>query len=231
MKLFRAFMRVDLGDLRPELMALIELMLATNILFQDNPKEVEVWLLGLPVMHYYPGMSPDAELIITERCDPTLLFLEDCLSRCMKTPHRYIDIYDDLATNNTQPEVSKAQIKNVSSPLLMTVLEQYDAKVKRGLLTKSALLGVTTYIRKVLVGLSARLTCLSVLLAISSKFEVAIDNFSAESGSDARALQKQLVILQLSLNHRPRVTQYVSPSSAEATRRYLAGLETVDISE
>jgi len=101
--------------------------------------EVGIWLDCLPrsERRLVKGSS------LTNERQSVVDFLDDCIQRFLKTPHKYRE----------QLETSDGQ----GSPLLMVVLEQLRAKIDRQLLSGSDILALATYMRMLLFRLSLSL--------------------------------------------------------------------------
>ncbi|KEP52900.1 ribosome 60S biogenesis amino-terminal protein [Rhizoctonia solani 123E] len=101
--------------LRTASSALITRLFGTSVLFEHDPKEVAAWIESLP--RHKHTTSPNAEDDITI----FLAFFDDVLSRCIKTPYKYLE-------QGKQLYASSNDIARMPSPLLMATLEQLRHK-------------------------------------------------------------------------------------------------------
>ncbi|CAE6427965.1 unnamed protein product, partial [Rhizoctonia solani] len=110
-RLLALHLRTPYPPLRTASSALIARLFRTSVLFEHDPKEVTAWIESLPRNKY------------TTQDDITvfLAFFDDVLSRCVKTPYKYLE-------QGKQLYASSADIVRMPSPLLMTTLEQLRHK-------------------------------------------------------------------------------------------------------
>ncbi|CAE6418313.1 unnamed protein product [Rhizoctonia solani] len=101
--------------LRTASSALITRLFGTSVLFEHDPREVVAWIESLPRNKH--TTSSDAEDDITT----FLAFFDDVLSRCIKTPYKYLE-------QGKQLYASSSDIVRMPSPLLMATLEQLRYK-------------------------------------------------------------------------------------------------------
>lgn len=100
------------AQLRTASEALIARLLSGSALFEHDPREALAWVRALPRIK--------GEIAVF------LVFLEDTLARCVKTPYRYLENGTKLygASNPT----TTINVSRMPSPLLMAVLEQLKNK-------------------------------------------------------------------------------------------------------
>ncbi|KAJ2915963.1 hypothetical protein MD484_g4428, partial [Candolleomyces efflorescens] len=109
----------------------------------------------------------DGTTLTDERLS-VIAFLEDCILRCLKTPYKYIEELEKLAGHSEAAGEGRntgAGGDSLPSPLLMTLVEQLEAKlVSQGgsassavLLTPSDVLAIASYLRALLFSLIGRL--------------------------------------------------------------------------
>lgn len=115
-----------------------------------------------------PGDTNPVQLL-TQRIH-LLSFLDDSVRRCLKTPYRYIE--DGFALS---PEtVSNLNPQDASSPLLMTILEQLQAKLLGQHIATEAALAVVMYVRKVVLGLTGKQPSLAFVAAILARLQAIV---------------------------------------------------------
>lgn len=161
-------------------------------MFQHNPEELHVWLDALPMgVRPEGGETPDGAPLKDER-ECVTSFMEACMQRCAKTPHRYIEDLDAVVSSFGDGDHALSV-----SPLLMAVLEQLNARMRNGSLEPSDALALTTFIRKVVVGLLGRQSEMGAFseLAMSLRRAVTGDGTFPELRVIALALRKECDVL------------------------------------
>jgi nucleolar pre-ribosomal-associated protein 1 len=128
--------------------SLLRQLLAPSIMFEHDPMEVDAWLSSMPKSPI--GGAGSAPADIAERLH-LLSFLDDCVRRCMKTPHRYMEDVIRLQAGETVLSASA-----LPSPLLATVLEQLQAKIAGHIVSAEAARIIIRYIRQVILALSRK---------------------------------------------------------------------------
>lgn len=133
---------------------LIKHLLSESIIFQDNSDEIDLWLLSLPISRRSPGggEAPDGAPL-TDEATGVLAFLEECIQRCVKTPYKYIEEMHAYQSPSQSPKASSGP-----SPLLVTVKEQFIAKLNAKTTSVSDTLAIATFIRKLLFRLNNVIT-------------------------------------------------------------------------
>ncbi|KAF9438011.1 hypothetical protein BGZ76_010215 [Entomortierella beljakovae] len=139
LKLFSLFLTTAHPQIKVLTRRLISKLLGESILFQHDPNEANLWVESIPVSNY--GQST-----LNEDQTRFLQFLDDCIARCLKTPYKYVDQslsvlktlqkplfaeHDEMQdeTDTIAWIFSTSQYQDFSqsySPLIMTILEQYQ---------------------------------------------------------------------------------------------------------
>ncbi|CUA66956.1 Protein furry homolog-like [Rhizoctonia solani] len=114
-RLLALHLRTPYAPLRTASAALITRLLGASVLFEHDPKEVKAWIASLPRNKH--SSSSHAQDDITT----FLAFFDDVLSRCVKTPYKYLEQGKQLYAHSNG-------ITRMPSPLLMAVLEQLRHK-------------------------------------------------------------------------------------------------------
>ncbi|KXN88332.1 hypothetical protein AN958_07477 [Leucoagaricus sp. SymC.cos] len=155
--------------LRATLLDLLSHLLSSSILFEETPHEPNLWIASLPCPLHPPNvMSPD-HVRLTDEAESVVTFLDDCIQRCLKTPFRYIEEMRNVSTS-LNPD---AQV--FPSPLVMTVAEQLDAKIKAGVLTASDVLAIASFMRILLFRLVGQVQDLTFLQALVLRVDEVLD--------------------------------------------------------
>lgn len=127
-----------------------------------------------------------------------MTFLDNCVQRCLKTPYRYVEALHTLIQSSGTAIVPLERLEMYPSPLLMTVVEQLDAKINNKSLVSSHLIGVISFLRKLLFSLAGKTTNLQFLRTYASKIEVVVarERISYTSPELSAAVGRELEILR-----------------------------------
>jgi hypothetical protein len=127
--------------------SLITRLLSSSVLFEHDPSEIGIWLEAFETS----SQSTSDSSLSTEH-ETFLQFFDDSLRRCLKTPYKYIE--DSLHFLSSSNDDSTPLVPTeVSSPLLLTMLEQLAAKVKAKLLADEEARWVAGFIERIGLGL------------------------------------------------------------------------------
>lgn len=231
--LLRALVSSAIPAIRTALSSLLRHVLSQSILFQEDPHESDLWLKALPTMR----PSNDEEIIdggpLSDEVEAVIIILDDCVQRCLKTPYRYLEDVRSLAqtlTLNTESQPNYP-FEVYPSSLLMTIVEQLDAKVANKLLIPSQVLGITSFIRKLLFYLTSKQLDLKFLHAVAVKIDAILrperlfERFPIFSG----AIRREVCMLHASLAfQRPSSNGSTIKSSTEV-QAYLDRAEQMPI--
>ena len=229
--LLRALVSTTIPAIRTAISSLLRHVLSQSILFQEDPHESDLWLKALPTMR----PSNDEEVVdggpLLDEVEAVITFLDDCVQRCLKTPYRYVEDVRSLAqTLNTASEQNYS-FEIYPSSLLMTIVEQLEAKVANKLLIPSQVLGITSYIRKLLFYLLSKKSDLPFLNAVAAKIDTILrperlfEGFPIFSG----AIRREVLMLHASLAfQRPSLNGSALESSTEV-QAYLDRAEQIPI--
>ncbi|KAK2459367.1 hypothetical protein APHAL10511_008611 [Amanita phalloides] len=169
--LLTSFARENSAAERAALDDLLQRLLSQTILFQEDADEPSLWLSALPKTCRSSGsVSPDG-VLLTDEADSVITFLDECVQRCLKTPYRYIEELQALVKNPSSATPT-ADFAFYPSPLLVTVIEQLNAKMSNKLLSPSDVLALASFIRKLVVNLSMKLSNLSLLWSVTERMDV-----------------------------------------------------------
>ncbi|KAG0049349.1 hypothetical protein BGZ83_005861 [Gryganskiella cystojenkinii] len=168
-KLFSLFLTTAHPHIKSLTRRLLTKLLGESILFHHDPSEANLWIEAIPSTNYgQPDMNVDQMAF--------LQFLDDCAARCLRTPYKYVDQSSKIAktvqerivaaeqepTSKT-PQDKLAQIlatsahQNISqqySPLLMTVLEQFQHVYGRETVSKDVSRYITLFLHRLIPSLS-----------------------------------------------------------------------------
>ncbi|KAH8115698.1 ribosome 60S biogenesis N-terminal-domain-containing protein [Phellopilus nigrolimitatus] len=216
--LLKLFFQTTHGAIREALTSLLTHALRDSLLFQHDHEELHLWLDALPSTVRSPGVESPDDAPLTDERESVVAFLDECMQRCAKTPHRYLEELDVLVT------VDLCRSTN-ASPVVVTVLEQLSAKMRSSLLTPSDALALTTYVRKVVVSLLGKQPDLVLCQSIAARLATIVigDDVFPKYPVIAAALRKEVEILDACISRcsfEPRTADdqmETSPSSAVQT--------------
>lgn len=166
--LLTALTTTPVSAIRTAIAALLQNILSQSILFQEDTQEPDLWLGVLPSQHVVPS---DVVTIFQGEVDGLIAFLDDCVHRCLKTPYRYVEALHSLDSQTRNRADAPERLDMYPSPLIMTIVEQLDAKINNKSLPASHLLGIVAFVRKVLVNLSFKTLDLCFLQEYARKLD------------------------------------------------------------
>ncbi|KAF9480206.1 hypothetical protein BDN70DRAFT_833085 [Pholiota conissans] len=214
--------------IRAAIGSLLQHILAHSILFQEDPHEPDLWLKALP--KYRIRLTEADSSLFQGETEGLITFLDDCVQRCLKTPYRYVEaLHSDANISNTN-EDAKERLDMHPSPLLMTVLEQLDAKMNNKSLVASHLLGVVSFIRKILVNLASKTCDLRFLRAYGHRLDEMLlkERLSESSPTFFTSVRREVDILYASLSFSSFSAPVVTSSTPEM-ESYLTIAESTPI--
>jgi nucleolar pre-ribosomal-associated protein 1 len=142
-----------------------------------------------------------------------ITFLDDCVQRCIKTPYRYIEELQGFIKDTTI-RTPNDHLPCYPSPLLMTVIEQLNAKVGAKLLSPSDTLSLASFMRKVVVNLFMKVSNLSLLQSLSTKIDAILseERLFSEYPALTTAVRREITILKSCLSRLVRDSELVHDS-------------------
>ncbi|TFK33679.1 ribosome 60S biogenesis N-terminal-domain-containing protein [Crucibulum laeve] len=237
---------VDIPATRVALTQLLKHILSKSIIFQDDGDEPDLWLSSLPRTKRGPGAESLDGALLTDEAESVITFLDDCVQRCLKTPYKYIEeLYTLNGSNAGQTQDSTDRLDTYPSPLLMTVLEQLDAKLKHSILSPSDVLALASFLRKLVFRLSTKLQDLQPLRIVAEKVDsiLQVDRLYKQYPVMTGAIRREVGMMKRNLcflqpspqetmisaevkSFLDQVEQIPTPGSAKA--RCMAAYELVD---
>lgn len=136
-----------------------------------------------------------------------MTFLEDCIQRCLKTPYRYFEDMQKLPASHSPSSSGELNADVYPSPLVITLVEQLEAKLKiGGLLTPSDVLAIVSFLRKLVFRLSSRVRELMFFEAFVAWVVRVIDaeegrGWCLEYPQTKMAIRKEMMMMREILNH------------------------------
>ena len=137
-------------------------MLQPTLLFEHDPSETYIWMTALPRTHY----STSGPLLTVQQIH-LLSFLDDCFRRAQQFPYRYMEQLTTLLPNY----FSWSNPSRMVSCLLITILEQFHAKVQGQLIATDAAVVVLGYLRRVMLGLMGKMDDPNFINIVLGKLE------------------------------------------------------------
>lgn len=197
--------------MKTTVLSLLVQSLKDSLLFQHNPDELRLWLNCLLHTMQHPTSAQSVNSVPeSDRRKSLLVFLDDCMQRCAKTPYKYLEEMHSLQGSEIasksirEPTLDSSDTVHTleMSPLVMTVIEQLAAKSRGSLLSASDLITIVSYIRNVVVSLLGNQNDMNLCRAIIRKLEIILTERESMDGrpSVSAALAKELAIISTCVN-------------------------------
>ncbi|THV01983.1 hypothetical protein K435DRAFT_717738 [Dendrothele bispora CBS 962.96] len=226
--LLKALALCNIPSVAQVLASLLERMLSNSILFQEDPEESGIWLSCLPQIQRpsNASMSPDGAAL-TDEIESVVVFLDDCIQRCSKSPYRYIDELHAMFDNSISDSTNTPLPHPTLSPLLMTTLEQLTIKVTNKLLSPSDVLALSTFMRKLVFRLSSQTEDLQFLRTYTSKVDEAlgIERLFPEYPVLSNGIRREVGILLHSLKYEVSFSHPSMDARDESIQEFPLGAE------
>lgn len=149
---------------RSTVSTLITRLLSSSVLFEHDPSEIAIWLESFDMT--IPSTLTATSPILSNENEILLQFFDDSLRRCLKTPYKYIEDSLHFLSNETPLAPSE-----VSSPLLLTILEQLNAKLRVKLLEPQDANVIVRFIERLGFGLVGKQRDLAFGLELVKRIE------------------------------------------------------------
>ena len=189
--LLRLYTKTSRQAMKSAVTSLLRQTLSTTAAFQHDADEVELWLRSLPTTQRAPGAHTPDGTPLTDEAEAVLTVLDDCLQRCIKTPYRYLEVLQNFCTEEDARDPS-----TMPSPMLVTLLEQLQAKVAGNLLPPSDILAVVMYVRRLVRELAGKLPTLRVVDVVATRVGAMAFNGQYLGENVHRAVMREVLILQ-----------------------------------
>ncbi|TFK65850.1 hypothetical protein BDN72DRAFT_178326, partial [Pluteus cervinus] len=203
-----AFTSTKIPSIRHSLLQLLNHLLKSTILFQEDPDETTLWFKSLP----HTKRSTDAEAPdgakLTDEAESVVGFLDECVQRCLKTPYKYIEELYALQSSfsstseDQDQDVSSPHLDAYPSPLIMTLLEQLNAKITAKLLLPSDILALASYLRKLVYQLTTKQSDLAFLRMFVERLDevLAGERLGEEFPVVSAAIRREVGLMKFSLD-------------------------------
>ncbi|KZV73620.1 hypothetical protein PENSPDRAFT_627099 [Peniophora sp. CONT] len=168
--------------------SLLSKLLTESILFQHSSggDEVHAWLSALPTRGRAEGAVAADGTPLTDERTAVLVFLDDCVQRCLKTSYKYMDELAAMLTSGDGdedgPSAGEGEDERLS-PLFATVLEQLRAKITGALLSPSDMLALASFARRLVYSLAAQGRNLHTLARIGARIESVFEDGAVVDGT------------------------------------------------
>ncbi len=234
--LLKLYISTELGAARSTISALLRHTLSSTINFQHDADEVDLWLRSLPtIKRASDAEAPDGTPLTSEE-EAVISFLDDCAQRCMKTPYRYVEGLQALwSPHKSHPEAEAGDSHPIidrpdlfPSPMLITILEQMEARFNGNLLPPSDALAIGTYIRKLTLNLAGKVWSLGILHAIANRIKDMTNSIALRPVITA-AIHKESTILSTSIQQLEHPSLSLAPAMNPAIEEFLAHVQQVAV--
>ncbi|KAG1766782.1 ribosome 60S biogenesis N-terminal-domain-containing protein, partial [Suillus occidentalis] len=218
--LLKIFCATPTRAVQSTLRSLLRKTLAESILFQEHPDEVDMWLDSLPTTCRGTGCEAPDGAALTDESDGVAAFLDDCAQRCIKTPYRYLEALQDLLPMDNSAV-------DVPSPLLMTVLEQFAAKLAGKLFTPSDALAIAGFVRRLVFKLAGKQRDLIFLRIISEKVDNAAmpEKLYSQYACITAAIRREVSIMHKCFSHLKGAHRRAEPSASSEVEDFVMKIE------
>jgi len=200
--------------LKDILLDLLSSLLSSCILFEENPTEPSLWFISLPCLLRASNTTSPDNASLTDEAESVVVFLDDCIQRCLKTPYRYIEEMRGSLALITSPS---SNTDTYPSPLIMTVLEQLDAKTKADLLAPSDVLAISSFVRKLvfqLMGRTQSLIFLEFLVARVDRVLSERQRWQSDHPAIAMAVRTEVNMMHAAIKPQQPVEVPAMPNSS-----------------
>ncbi|KAG8978985.1 hypothetical protein FRC05_009195 [Tulasnella sp. 425] len=136
--------------------SLLQSFFSRSLIFEHDPDEIQLWLSSFPRALRKAGTTAPDGTPLSDEVGGFLAFFDACLSRCLKTPYRYLEEGLGIISQLEGPEESRAVYTpaTVPSPLFFTILEELRYRVSKEKDNWSSdLLAVFAFLRKFILSL------------------------------------------------------------------------------
>jgi nucleolar pre-ribosomal-associated protein 1 len=163
---------------------LLHHILSPTALFTHDPHETYLWLDALP---YH---TANVAGTFGDELEHVVAFVDECVQRCVKTPHRYVEQVDSLSSSSSlnhspqQEEEDDDDDSKRPSPLLITLIEQLNPKITSSPSTQH-ILALISFIRRLVFKLVGKVASLGVLRwVVESVRRVVAEWLRGDKGDD-----------------------------------------------
>ena len=202
--LLQGYLETRTAALRHEIGLLLRHALANDPLFQHDPDEIHLWLECIPSNSARAGTkSPDGAELLDD--GPIVVkFLDECFLRCARTPYKYLE---DLSMTTSPLPSSKEPTEDsiiqrpemFPSPVIMTLLEQLSALVKRNP-SPSESYSLSVFTRHLVFRLAQKTHSLWFTWVIVEKVDAIFsENFLPDYPSIMKAVRREVRVLRACL--------------------------------
>ncbi|KAI0337320.1 hypothetical protein BDW22DRAFT_1383778 [Trametopsis cervina] len=227
--LLTLYIDTDTQAIKSAIATLLKRALSQTLAFQHDPHELDLWLHALPAIKRGPEARAPDDTPLSNETTAVVSFLDDCVQRCLKTPYRYLqELQESWPQTRAEGGIATAagESSALPSPLLMTALEQLEAKFSRNLLPPADCLAVVTYIRKLMLKFAGKVTTLHPLYTVAKTLQDLLgkpgpSSIMAAISREAQALRSGLAQLEnpivMPLEHNPTVQAFLRRVSEKVT--------------
>ncbi|BEJ10826.1 hypothetical protein CspHIS471_0102480 [Cutaneotrichosporon sp. HIS471] len=165
---------------------LLHRLLEQSLLFEHDTLELSIWLDALP----RASDTVSGPMFVAQQIH-LLSFLDECVRRALKTPHKYIEEGAEVV-----PSLSP---REAASPLLIAFVEQIHAKLIGMHIATEAASVVLNYLRRVLVGILGKQTSGEFVRAIVDRISSSVQEAKAK-GQPRNGLPEIISLIESDLD-------------------------------
>ncbi|PPR04905.1 hypothetical protein CVT24_007149 [Panaeolus cyanescens] len=207
--LLTSFTSASIPAIRQTFTNLLRHILSQSIMFQEDRNEPQHWLNALPLNRSALPQQLPGQISLRGEVTPLITFLDDCVQRCLKTPYRYIESLHAFAIASHPVKDQVDRLDMLPSPLLMTFVEQLEAKINNKTLTLVDVMSLASYLRKLVFYLTGKTSTLYFLAALARKVdevlsEVKLVDLHGEEVTMVQAVRGQVAMLHRLVAFTPR---------------------------
>ena len=181
-------------------------------------------------------LPPDLIVIdMQDEHEGVITFLDECVRKCLKTPHKYVEVLRTLAASSAEYNCLgySDRLNEYPSPLLMTLFEHLESSIKNRSLPAAHIIGITAFIGRLIFCLLGK-TSLGLLQGLVDKVEDVLtqnpmlDEDQNRAEAIAGALKRELKIMRRALTFTVTSDAEMAVESEEA-HHWLVALEDLPI--
>jgi nucleolar pre-ribosomal-associated protein 1 len=209
--------------------------MSKSAMFYEHSHEPEFWLDSLPNSCRVPGCEAPDGAPLTDEGDSVITFLDDCVQRFLKTPHRYLDQMHELGQQQTADTLDDCANMDISypNPIFATLLEQLGIKVTNKLLSPSDVLAIACFIRKLLYRLSSELCGLQFLRVAIDKIDSLLcsEQLFPQFPRMTSAIRREVMMLRICLGYLQIPQRSLATDDGTVVQDLLSQAEDIPVRE
>jgi nucleolar pre-ribosomal-associated protein 1 len=183
--------------------------------------------------------GPDGEELVDEK-QSVLAILDKCVRDCASSPWRYVEaalaVYSDRVTEmNIDTEAwEEYGPSTAASPLLMNIIEVFKALLAGSISSPpSALLALSTYIRRLVFSISLKQPNIQYALRLASDLDQTLSSIDQTKHSQTilEAIAREIRLLQGSLIRMKEPVTFLNQEDREEVMEFLVAVDHMHVGE